>query len=189
MSLSNRNESNKRGILQKLSKAGRPKSTSTASHGTSESLLKQKCPVPTCSVATRSDHLKTHWKRMVLFTSGGEPVDETSDEFKAMSNDKRQHTLYFTTHGYTATNLPFAKNVAAASISPKPVASVKDIFRKQKEPAKNVDEGVNLKDAEEPAAAAAAVIADAPPVEEGLNLQVPLQPPPPPPPPTATTLN
>ena len=59
------------------------------------------CAVDICKKEGRADKIKEHYQNFVVCDKDGNPPDPASSEFKKLSGQKRVHTPFFFTNGYS----------------------------------------------------------------------------------------
>ena len=120
---------------------GRGRSLATTTYGNQASRLKHKCVVPACSFDARSDHLKEHYQNIVKFNPHGNPLCETDEQFITLTNQEKQHTLYFTRQGFTREKLPMVQGRAPVIASSNPSETARKQFQRKQQ-----QENVSLND-------------------------------------------
>ena len=64
-----------------------------------------KCPVRECNYSGRTDHVKRHFCKLIVWskTYEGEAAEESENEFISAPRDTKQHTKWCRRNGFTRT--------------------------------------------------------------------------------------
>ena len=83
-----------------------------------------KCPVSECKYSGRADHVKRHFRNLIVWskTYEGEAAEESENEFISAPRDTKQHTKWCSRNGFTKTKMPFFHS------KEKPLSSVLNFF-------------------------------------------------------------
>ena len=68
-----------------------------------------KCPVGECEYSGRTDHVKRHFSKLIVWskTYEGDAAEESEIEFISAPRDTKQHTKWCRSNGFTKTIMPY----------------------------------------------------------------------------------
>ena len=68
-----------------------------------------KCPVSECKYSGRTDHVKRHFRNLIVWskTYEGEAAEESENVFISAPRDSKQHTKWCRRNGFTKTKMPY----------------------------------------------------------------------------------